>query len=306
MQDPATDFCHFAASFIPRYTVAMLHPDRQNHRFLNATRTRSLAAACLVGASLMGGMGCSNNDKSPLDKVMEPFFPATPGEVARDVWNVYDADKRRRAIDLLSAAKFGGEEAYVKAYRLLIDDQDATVRASCAKALGNHGTVDDALLLIRRMTDESAPVRWECAKGLQKIRNPAAIGPLMEVTIKDEDPDVRMAAAFALGQYAEIPVFQTLLAALDDREFGVRYTAAESLSTLTGEDFGADGGPWLEWSKKNQGRMFAGQKKYTWLPFVKPRGFWAKTKFWKDAPVAVPQEARTGAPTTQSDPGAQH
>jgi hypothetical protein len=245
--------------------------------------------------------GCSNDNKSPLDKVMEPFIPPSPGQVARDAFNVYDADKRRRAIDSLSAADFGGEESYVRLYRLLIDDPDATVRASAAKALGNHGNVEDALLLIRRLGDDSASVRWECAKGLQKIHNPAATAPLQDATTKDEDADVRMAAAYALGQYPEIPVFSTLVAALDDREFGVRYSAAESLATLTGQDFGTDGTPWLAWSKDNQGRLFAGQKKYTWQPFVKPRGFWAKAKFWKKAPVVPPREAR-GDGTASSQP----
>jgi hypothetical protein len=249
--------------------------------------------------------GCSG-DKGPLDKVMEPFFPPSPGQVAREAFNVYDADKRRRAIDSLSAAEFGGEEAYLRLYRLLIDDPDATVRASAAKALGNHGTVEDALLLIRRLNEDSASVRWECAKGLQKIRNPAAASPLQDATTKDEDPDVRMAAAYALGQYPEIPVFSTLVAALDDREFGVRFSAAESLSTLTGQDFGTDGTPWLEWSRKNQGKLFAGQRKYTWQPFVKPRGFWAKTKFWKKPEVVMPREARSESSATQPSPAAPH
>lgn len=277
----------------------MFHPERTNRFGFQSALGGLALAAGLFGVTLLGA-GCSETEKSPLDKMMEPFFPASPGEVARDVWNVYDADKRRKAIDLLSAAEFGGEEAYVKAYRLLLDDPDATVRASCAKALGNHGNVDDALLLVRRLSDEAAPVRWEAAKGLQKIHNREAIAPLMDVTIKDDDADVRMAAAYALGQYAEIPVFQTLMAALDDREFGVRFTAAESLSTLTGQDLGPDGTPWLEWSKKNQGRLFADQRKYTWQPFVKPRGFWAKAKFWKSAPVVMPQEARgSNAAATQ-------
>ena len=97
-----------------------------------------------------------------------------------------------------------------EAYRLLMDDPDATVRAACIKALGAHGTVDDALLIIPRLKDEAAFVRWQAAKSLQRIHHEQAVGPLLDAMKSDEDVDVRMAAADALGQYPRPAVFDAL------------------------------------------------------------------------------------------------
>lgn len=239
----------------------------------------TLAAANLVGC---------NSDKA-MKKALEPFFPPKPGEVARDAFNVYDPDTRRRALALLSSAKFGGEQAYVRVYRLLVDDPDATVRAAAIKALGDHGAVEDAKTFIARLKDEAAFVRWESAKALQKIHSPAAVVPLIEA-MKDEDPDVRMAAAYALGQYAEARVVNVLIGALDDQEFGVVEAARHSLQTLTGQDLPADGQSWLKWAEAHRTDLFRERRTYVWQPYVQPRTLVQKMQFWKKAPKVLPRE----------------
>lgn len=221
--------------------------------------------------------------------MMGSFFPPKPGEVAREAFNPYDADLRRRSISLLSSAKFGGEEAYVRMYRLLIDDHDATVRAACVKALGEHGKVDDAKLIVPRLRDEAAIVRWEAAKALQRIHNPIAAEPLMAALSKDEDADVRMAAAYALGQYAQLQVFDVLVGGLDDSEYGVVEAANTSLKTQTGYDFGTDGAMWLIFRRDHPTDLFKNQEQYVWHPFVKPRTLVEKAQFWKTPPKVEPQ-----------------
>lgn len=230
--------------------------------------------------------GCQNLKEMPGFK---EITPPTPAEEARNLFNVYDPDIRRRALNNLSAAPFGGEEPYVRGYRLLIDDPDPTVRAAAVKALGLHGSVDDVALIIVRMKDISALVRWEAAKALQKIHNPLAIRSLVTAVTRDDDPDVRMAAADAMGQYADPQVFNALVAALDDTQHGVVYAAAKSLKTLTGEDLGASGAKWLEWREQNPATVFAKQKDYYWEPYRQPRGFLDRAQFWKKPKEVTPQ-----------------
>lgn len=245
----------------------------------------SLAAAALW-------LGACTGQNNPIKEMMSEFSPPTPGEVARDAFNVYDADKRRNSVAMLSASPFGGEEPYLRLYRLLVDDPDATVRAACAKALGLHGSVEDVPLLLRRLGDDVAFVRWEAAVALQRVHSEDAVMPLMDSATKDPDADVRQAAALALGQYATPAVFGALVRALDDPDFSVAASARRSLCTLTGQDFGMDATNWLEWARQNDGRLFAHQQQYVWHPFEKPRGVLDKAQFWKKHQPVSPQVPR--------------
>jgi hypothetical protein len=226
-------------------------------------------------------VGCSSEQGFSPGDVTKAFLPPSPGQVARDAFNIYDADVRRRSVAVLSSAKFGGEEPYVRLYRLLIDDPDPTVRAACAMALGLHGTPDDVKQLIACLEDGSSIVRWEGAKALQKIHETSAVLPLARAMKEDEDADVRMACAFALGQYPEPRVFQALVGALEDPSFGVVRAGLKSLQTLTGQDFGLDGAPWLEWASGHEGMLFARQRTYVWYPYVAPSRLIDKVQFWK-------------------------
>ena len=86
----------------------------------------AIALACL----LVAGPGCQALESgNPIGSLIEPLMPPKPREVAADLFNISDADKRRRSVALLTSESFGGEEAYVRAYRLLIDDPDTLVRA---------------------------------------------------------------------------------------------------------------------------------------------------------------------------------
>jgi hypothetical protein len=268
------------------------------------TRNPSLPPTCLAVALalLTPGVlftlpGCAKN-QNPVDQLIAELKPTTPTEASQMLFDLADPDRRRRGVSLLSAAPFGGEGPYLRAYRLLIDDPDATVRAAAAKAIGLHGEVQDAELLVRRIGDESQIVRWECAKALQKIHNPIAVRPLIERMMArqrdgqfiEQDPDVRMATARALGQYAQPEVFNALVAALDDPEYAVVHAAERSLTLLTGQDLGPDGRDWLAWAEEHRDGLFAMRQEYVWQPYVKPRGFLDKAQFWKEyrPPAARP------------------
>jgi len=268
-------------------------------------RPLTLLAATLVCGFAGVFSGCtSNNSGDVFADMIEPLMPPKPSEVARQAFNVYDPDLRRRAVAQLSSSYFGHEEPYVRMYRLLIDDQDPTVRAACAHALGLHGTTQDAPTLTALLKDDTGFVRWEAAKALQKIHHPDAAGPLMQAMANDLDNDVRLAAAAALGQYPTRPVFNALVGALIDRNFGVVQTAAQSLTLITGQDLGTEGGPWLDYASANTSTLFAAQRQYTYTPYQAPPGKLSKIKFWEESETAQPQQPVGLGPATADDSGA--
>ncbi len=266
---------------------------------------RCLAAIVLCGLSgVLGACAGGNNGGDVFAEFINSMMPPTPSQVAREAFNVYDADLRRRSVALLSSSSFGHEEPYLRMYRLLIDDQDPTVRAACAHALGLHGTTQDAPTLIAMLKDNTGFVRWEAAKALQKIHHDGAVLPLIDVLGHDEDADVRLAAAQALGQYPTRPVFNALVGALTDHNFGVVQSAAVSLSLLTGQDIGTDGGPWLDFAYANSADLFKDQRPYTYMPYQEPPGKLDKIKFWDKPQPVHPQPPVGLRDDPSSDTGA--
>lgn len=236
-----------------------------------------LAGGCASWQKSAEGTGDSQDAVALADEPM-----STPSRVARDAFNTYDPDLRRDSILRLAGAAFGGDEAYLKLYRHALEDADPTVRAVAAHALAIHGTVADAELLAGKLSDDAPQVRWEAARGLQMIHNPAAARGLVRTAQEDEDVDVRMAATDALGQYAQASVVDALIRVLDDSDFAVARTARTSLETLTGQELGASAGDWLKWSREHAREMFKGQKVYTYQPYVRPTSWMDRTLLWRN------------------------
>jgi hypothetical protein len=267
-------------------------------------RTWIAAAAVVALLPMLGGCRGGDGQRTVLADLFEPIMPPTPGEAARDAFNVYDPDARRRSVALISASQFADEGPYVRLYRLLLDDPDPTVRAACLAALGRNGSPSDGPAFVDHLRHEASFVRWESAKALQKVHYPAAIRPLINTMREDEDVDVRMAAAAALGQYRERFVFDALIGALNDRDFGVREAASQSLFTLTGQDLGVDSVAWLAWGEgKTPDVLFADAQPYKWQPYVQPRGIISRMQFWKKYEAPAPRPPAGIEANAQSSPG---
>lgn len=250
--------------------------------------------------------GCTNKTEqffsNPIGGIVDAVTSESPSQVARAaVHPASDPDRKRRAIALLSAAKWGGEAEYLRLYRYHLEENypDATVQAACVNALGRHGNADDVQMIARLLNHDSDLVRWEAATALQRIHNPAAEQPLIRAVMQDKEPDVRMAAAKALGQYPSNRVFATLVGALNDGDFGAVHHAHQSLVLLTGHDLGANAGPWLQWQKSATGHLFDNQQPYVWQPFDKPPTLLEKAQFWKERKPVLPRPP-TGM--TQQEP----
>jgi HEAT repeat protein len=244
----------------------------------------ALAAAVLV---VIGGCETIGADLNALAKGLTP---TTPRQAAEMMLNPHDPDDRREGTLLIANAPFGGNPPYVRTYRDYVEhERDPLVKAAAIRALAKHGTVEDAPLIARQLTHENVQVRWEAAKGLQRIHNPQVVPDLLE-SLRDpsEDADVRIAIARALGQYPEDRVFQGLVAALDARELAVNVAAAGSLRTLTGQAHGLDPSAWLSWYNNASGDRFAGGAEYLYPTYQRRESWLEKLAFWTSRPVEHP------------------
>jgi len=249
---------------------------------MNRTQTQTIAAlAFAIALPLIGGCDTVGQD---LGDVSSVFKPTTPHEAIVMMIDPHNADNRRRGTILISNAPWGGTDVYVKQYRDMVEhEHDPIVKAVAIRALAKHGTPDDALKIAPQLVNPNVQVRWEAAKGLQRLHNPAVVSDLLKtLNSETEDADVRIAAAVALGQYPEDQAFQGLIAALDARELAVNVAAETSLNTLTGQSLGLDAPRWLNWYNSVGGtaEAFANHGEYVYPTYARDRSMWEKLAFW--------------------------
>ncbi len=259
-------------------------------RFCNALQVVSLVCVVVVCA------GCTGKSGYPVvGEFVDVIQTPSPTQAALNAFNVYDPDVRREAVAQLASAPYGGEEAYVKVYRLMLTDSASTVRAAAVKALGQHGSPEDVPRLVKALEDDQAFVRWSAAASLQRLHGDQAVRPLVEAASADEpDTDVRRAAAKALGQYRQPLVYDALVGALNDRDYTVVQAAHGSLVTLTGQDtLPPDSRDWSAWGRDNRGKLFAHSDGYHYNAYREPPGFFRRNVFfWRDYSTPATQSPK--------------
>lgn len=109
-------------------------------------------------------------------------------------------------------------------------------------------------LLITTLKDEQASVRAAAAKALGETGDSRVIDPLI-ITLKDEQASVRAAAAMALGVTRDPRVIDPLISTLKDEDSDVQDKAKVTLMWITGQNFGKDITKWQKWWEKNKGKM---------------------------------------------------
>ena len=234
-----------------------------------------------VGNGATGGAGNS---------VLELFAPPSPVEAVEMATNQFDPDARQKGVLLLSNAYFGGERVYVEMYRLAAEDEDAAVRSAGLRALGVHGEPEDGAVAAELLeSDPDRLVRWEAARTLQRLHAPDTVTALVDATqnANEDEPEVRAAAAIALGQHARRPVLDALVAALDDRDLAVNMGARRSLRMLTGQRFGDEPAEWLAWIEATPD-PFAEQRPYRYPVFERDERWWE----WLNPFSQVPNEVK--------------
>lgn len=245
-----------------------------------------IAISLLAVLAVIGGCDTIAQD---INEFGQSLTPRTPREAAIDMFDQYDPDNRREGTLLIANSPFGGTDIYITAYRDMVENErDPLVLAAAIRALAKHGDPEDTMLIAPHLAHPNEQVRWEAAKGLQRLHNPAVVRALLVVLQNpSETSDVRRAAAVALGQYPDDAVFQGLVAALDARELSVNIAAEQSLETLTGRSFGLDPRAWLAWynSLSLTEDAFAGGEQYVFPTYSRNRTWWEYIAFWVPPPV---------------------
>ncbi|MBI3272157.1 MAG: HEAT repeat domain-containing protein [Planctomycetes bacterium] len=174
------------------------------------------------------------------------------GSGSKDVRGVLspDADVRREAIVSMGATR-DPAAIPVLADRLLKDPDDL-VRAASARALGRIRTRTTGPYLVAALKDDSTRVRWDACEALADVQDPATSHDLTKILDSDEDADCRRAAAKALGTLANPDAAEALIAALGDRDEGVRKASLKALERISGKSLGPERAPWEEWYRASR------------------------------------------------------
>jgi HEAT repeat protein len=213
----------------------------------------------MLGVMLCVLVGCGNkNQARDFDELIPRLMGASkrstnPVEAAANMFNATSADERRDAIAYLEKKKYGHEEPYMRAYKLLTTDPHPMVRAQAIRALGSSKDPRIVPYLVDGTTgktglkDPVAEVRRDAAQALLMVTSDEAVPALIERLGNDPDEQVRVACARALRHSKDPAAVQALIKALDDRNAAVVYWASESLMINTGNNFGYDRGTWQQW-----------------------------------------------------------
>jgi len=112
-----------------------------------------------------------------------------------------------------------------------ITEADAMQHESTKLPAMHLTSADSAVViaLIARLKDENAEVRAAAAHSLGKLEDPRAVPGLM-AALKDTDPRVRSAAADALGEFRDPRAIEALSAALGDANTEVKENVLNALS----------------------------------------------------------------------------
>lgn len=117
-----------------------------------------------------------------------------------------------------------------------LSDQESPVRAAAAQALGQWGDERAIEPLLAAIQDADVEVRRAVVAALRSPKDERALEPLLTAFFTDDDMQVRLYAAEALGRHAEdTRAVNALIQALQDEQSDRRQQAAELLCWLKDE-----------------------------------------------------------------------
>ncbi|NLF32068.1 MAG: hypothetical protein GX591_14420, partial [Planctomycetes bacterium] len=144
-------------------------------------------------------------------------------------FDLQDPDLRREGIAAMMEARGWDREPYLEAYATLAGDPDPLVRGAALGALGRAGATGYLDVIVGGLDDTDGRVRLDAAEALDRVAGEAAVEPLRRCTAEADEADLRARCARALRHYRTRPVLETLVTALSDEAFAVRYEARRSL-----------------------------------------------------------------------------
>lgn len=156
--------------------------------------------------------------------------------------------KRTQMRDMVDAALVGGADQQLQTSEFLskvvASDPILLLRIEATRLLGElpNETAGQALQLAAK--DREVQVRSAAVRSLQKIGGDTAGHLLAKMAREDSDADVRIGATAALGGFSGPGIVEALSEMIRDPNPAMQLRAAESLASVTGQDFGPDIQAW--------------------------------------------------------------
>ena len=135
---------------------------------------------------------------------------------------------RRQSVEQLVVLKF--ESILPRLREMMKQDPDETVRAACAKAIGDFGD-EGSVHLLEDALEDHALVRQQAVISLGRLGQSSA-GPILLSLMRDQMPGIRYHAVRAIAQLKLEGVAEQIAALLDDSDEMVRRGAEQSLKDL--------------------------------------------------------------------------
>lgn len=160
-------------------------------------------------------------------RVLPRYGPRAVVALSAAVDRSGEADVRWREALAIALGETGAPEALAPLSRLL----SGTAAGVAATAIAAIGVADGAAPLLASLERKEAPGRVEMLDALAQLASPRA-GPAISSELLSERPDVRMAAARAVGRLRYEPASHRLEALRVDYDGRVRRSAIEALAKL--------------------------------------------------------------------------
>lgn len=221
------------------------------HRSTRFGLAASSLRLCFVAVLLFASTGCQSFGKvGTFSQHMVDYFRGdTALNAAKKMEDTYFPDERREGIIRLADREYGRRDPYTQRYQQIAQfDSDWLVRATAIRMLNRSRDASATSIFVKALEDTHPIVRVEAAKALKNIPDQNAIPVLLRlVADNDQDRDVRIWSAAALGNYKTPQVAQALATQLGSRDFSIAWESRRSLIAITGRDMRYDRDAWTDY-----------------------------------------------------------
>ena len=130
----------------------------------------------------------------------------------------------------------------------LKEEKSAVMRLELVHTLGAFSAESARHAVLESLADADASVRIAACKAIGRHPDQPGFEAVSQMLTKDDNVDVRIAAAHELGKFKEFQAPQALRPALDDRDPALALAAMKSLETLTGKsEYRQSAATWREY-----------------------------------------------------------
>lgn len=208
----------FTARLLPEQPVAQVPPAATNRG----------TGFSLPGSPSEYSSGRPESPALPVEAEKQPLGSAAVEGILKSLGGV-DAGKIRSAVELLNRSLPGERQREIaRALGGCLSHQEEAVRASVAQALADWATIAESPVLIAALDDESPSVVRGAIDGLGRLRDPAAIGPLVQ---QIRSRKTRASAAESLRKIGR-PAEPAVAELLKDADWSIRLDACRILQTI--------------------------------------------------------------------------